>query len=1207
MADNYNSMQANLGLIPGAGPQVQVKSPAQAAAELSQQASMQMQQAQQMMPVVRSNTASFSFGQQFQQQFQSAQAQSSMNPYAAGMLGSFTQPSVLPSPLMMTPASTGNFRPPMPFGSGAGGSPMSPMAVMPMFQTPFTPQLPTPSFRTPWEQEIQQRELRADQLYSMTSQAPRFGGMAAGYGMGAMAGAAMGGRFGAVGRGAGAVLGGLLAHYSGFAEGMGAAGMAPFRPGREAHEMGLSAQRMSQDWVVGGPNLHELGRGLSRGASMALGGGIQRMAESQSFKAETGGMFNRHDLMQIMQKSGQAGMMDMDQGIDRIQKQLRDVSRTVKRFMELTNDPDVSSVIKRMGQMHTLGMSVPEIEQAASSMRAFSRAAGTTVSGLYQQGLPGAMTYQGLGLSGGAGLQYGMYSAAAARQAVASGTFSNAELSMFGGVQGIAQRNMQAQGAFMSMPMFGASISSYGAGGWGMNAGALARMGGGGAGPQGMVMGAVSNMNAAVGAGGIGALAMMPLQQKQIMDQAARTMTPYEQTAMRFSMAADTGKFLGLKGAGGFAAGARMLYGDEVASQMMTEAANPAYWRAQKAMIQRERDDIARSQRQDIMDATPGAFSRMAMATGVAVRDAASPIINPITGAVEAAGRGWKSYVTNPLQEFSDMASGITTYDQTDAILGADRSSKAGRKSFRARQAFRAKYGKETRSAGGLGMTGRQGYDAFMRTAYGDEAGDVSGLGLDAARTLAGFALPVLGIADAALGFAGVDTGEAVRAGLGSAYLAYAGMAGGEHKTAIQAVKDRDRRLAGTFQGAARRTMQSSTDVYAGLEKSLGLKGGQGLDSMIAAGQALARAAEGKSGILDATTGRISDETIRSSLAAGIANATGKSQAAVEASLQGMTEEQLRGLTETTLAAGQRLTTAAGKNVFRLSEERAAGGVGRSTIVAVRDQIAGIKNQMGDIEKGWGIGAGDVRDELRKLVANRSPSEIMSAISGKSGKTNQAWNARIREEVQAELGPKATKAQVEAVVAQRIDDMQNLDMSKDLQTKVTRMVERGDAGLAELETYISNVGALQGAEYAASAFSGMSKATGLKIESEADLRALSSGDIQKLGKDSRYANLAGMLSKRKKATGGAATQLQADIYEELANIGSEMTSESNVAATGEKARALTTSEKKLSEVADQMSAAFKYFTEDATKAFKDGAVAFNEAMQSGKLQSGTPG
>jgi hypothetical protein len=94
------------------------------------------------------------------------------------------------------------------------------------------------------------------------------------------------------------------------------------------------------------------------------------------------------------------------------------------------------------------------------------------------------------------------------------------------------------------------------------------------------------------------------------------------------------------------------------------------------------------------------------------------------------------------------------------------------------------------------------------------------------------------------------------------------------------------------------------------------------------------------------------------------------------------------------------------------------------------------------------------------------------------------------------------------------------------------------------------------------------------------------------------------LSKRKTATGAAATNLQTDIYEELANIGSDITSESNVSATGEKARGLTTSEKKMSEVADQMASAFKYFTEDAAKSFRDGAVAFNEAMQSGSLKAG---
>jgi len=1195
----FNSMQANLGLIPGAGPQAQVKSPAQAAAELSAQASAQMQMAQQMMPITRSSTAAFTFGQQFQQQYAAAQTQSSMSPYAANMFGSFTQPTALPSPMMMTPASTGVFRPPMPYGSGAGGTPMSPMPVMPLFRTPFTPQLPAPSFRTPWEQEIQQRELRADQLYSMTSQAPRFGGMAAGYGMGALAGAAVGGRFGMLGRGVGAVLGGISAHYSGLASGMGAMGMFPMRPGIEAHEMGLATQRMSQDWVVSGPNRHELGRGLSRDASMSLGRGVQRMAANQDFKNETGGIFNRNDLMQIMQKSGQAGLMDFDQSVDRIQEQLRKVSRTVSRFMELTNDPDVTSVIRRMGQMHTFGMSVPEIEGAASSMRSFSRAAGTTVGGLWQQGLPGAMTYQALGLSGGAGLQYGMYSAAAARQAVSTGTYSNAELAMFGGVQGVAQRNMQAQGAFMSMPMFGAAVSSYGAGGWGMNAGALAHMGSG-AGPQGMVMSAVSGMNAAVGAGGIGALAMMPLQQRQIQDQAARTMSPYEQTAMRFSMASDTGKFLGLKGAGGFAAGARMLYGDEVATQMMTEAANPEYWRAQRSMIRQERDDIARSQRQQIMDAVPGVFSRAYEAAGVSIRDQFSPLTNAISGAGEAAGRGWKSFVSNPLQEFKDRAAGITTYDRLDAGLSADRSSKSGRQRTRARNAFRARHGGDTQSSGGMGMSGRQGYDAFVRTAYGDEGGDLLGLGLDALQWLPGAVIPSL-----AFGFAGVDVGESIRAGLGSAYLAYAGAAGGEHKAAIRDVQERDRQMARTYQGASNRTMQGSTAVFKGLEKSLGLGSGEGLDAITSAGQVLARAAESKAGIIDATTGRVSQDTVRSSLAAGIAMSTGRSQAAVEKSLRGMGEDQVQALVETTFAAGQRLTTNIGRDVLRMSGERAAGNVGRSSLESTREQIAGIKSKMGDVEKGWGIGAGDIRDELRKLVANRSPSEIMAAISGRSGVHSRVWKERIKSEVRAEM-PSASEAQVQAVVAQRLDDMANLDMSKDLQNKVKGMVSRGSSGLQELESYITDMSALQGAELSSSAFSGITKATGVKIDSEAGLRSLSSGDLGKLSKDSRFSKLAGILSKRKTATGRAAEDLRAATYDELMNIGQGVTSESNVEASGEKAQSLARSDKKLAEVADKMESAFKYFTADAAKSFRDGAVAFNEAMQSGKLKAGTP-
>jgi len=1203
MADNYNSMQANLGLIPGVGPQVQVKSPAQAAAELSQQASMQMQSAMQMNPVARGSAASFTFGQQYQQQFQAAQAQSSMSPYAAGMMGSFVQPSALPSPLMMTPASTGVFRPPMPYGSGAGGSPMSPMPVMPMFQTPFTPQMPTPNFRTPWEQEIQQRELRADQLYSMVSQAPRFGGQAAGYGMGALAGAALGSRFGAVGRGAGAVLGGILSHYSGFAEGMGSMAMAPFRPGREAHEMGLSVQRMSQDWVVGGPNLHELGRGLSRDASMYVGQGIQRLAESQSFKNETRGMFNRHDLTQIMQKSGQAGLMDFDQGVDRIQEQLRKVSRTVSRFMELTNDPDVTSVIKRMGQMHTFGLSVPEIEGAASSMRAFSRAAGTTVGGLYQQGLPGAMTYQGLGLSGGAGLQYGMYSAASARQAVASGTFSNAELAMFGGVQGVAQRNMQAQGAFMSMPMFGASISSYGAGGWGMNAGALARMGGGGAGPQGMVMGAVSNMNAAVGAGGIGALAMMPLQQRQIQDQAARTMTPYEQTAMRFSMAADTGKFLGLKGAGGFAAGARMLYGDEVATQMMTEAANPAYWRAQKAMIRQERDDIARSQRQEIMDAAPGIGAAISGAIGrpfAAVGDMFSKM-----GA--RTSRGWRNAITRPLQEAMDRESGVITYDSLDPELRADLSSREGRAAFKSKSEFGAAYGrKRTRTSGDEAtLSGQQAYDMMWRAG----AGEGWSAGAQNITNMAGAFVPYVGQAAFLIDeFTPLKVGSLLQTGIGNAYLA---MSGKEGKALMRQMEKSDLRMTSIFGDAASRNLQSSGKVFSTIEKTFGLKAGEGMWAMVDVGKAVGRAAGAEAHWYG--DGALTESTTRSAVAATLAKATNTDVSSVESKLAGLSADDYKSVMGTALAGGRDLGGAAARDVYRGSEERYRSSTRRSALNASRDEIESIKTDMSKMEESWGITSTKGKEEIQKLVmGGRTAGELLSIMYRKeegnlSEDKKKAWRKRIVAQTAKEMELKETDPKVQQRMLGYMTDSGGIEMSKEVTKGLNKALESNE-GFQDFASYVAEGTGMQVSQMSVSAVAGIAEDLGLTegtIKTGQDLFSLSPDQMGDLAKSSKYGKIGKLLLKRRDATGGDQEDLTSQVEQALGTMGSESGgSESMFGGFGDTIMRLLTSDKKLSEVADQMSEAFKDFNPETTRSFREGAIALNEAMNNGTLRSG---
>jgi hypothetical protein len=350
--------------------------------------------------------------------------------------------------------------------------------------------------------------------------------------------------------------------------------------------------------------------------------------------------------MQMTKQGGRAGLFDMAQSVPQIKQQLRTTATTIKQFMELTNDPDVSNVIRQMGQLRSFGMTQQEMVTAAQGMKTFARAAGTTVGGVQQMGgLPGAMTFQQAGLTPGTGFQYGNYAAASARQLVASGEVNPRQLALMGGVQGIAQRDIQAQAAMGSMPLFGAANAQYGQGGWGVNAGGMR---GGGGGAFGMVRGALGAMNQAVRQGGIGALATFPLAQREIQDEALARMTPQEQMSQRFSMAMQTGQRLGLRGKGAFGAGARLLYGDEVASQMMKQAESPGFWRAQRQIVERQQSQLAYNQRQEIMEQAPilGGIPRdIASATG-------------ITGAVRGVGRAF-SNMGEGLGEFGAGVGGI--------------------------------------------------------------------------------------------------------------------------------------------------------------------------------------------------------------------------------------------------------------------------------------------------------------------------------------------------------------------------------------------------------------------------------------------------------------------------------------------------------------------------------------------------------------------
>jgi len=262
MPDDYrsNSMQVNLGLLPGSSAPygAVTPSPGETSMRLMMQSQEQLgqvkMQAQAPMPTASANV----FQYQFQKQLQTIQQQQSMSPYIAQAYAQAMpwsqqyQGGIMPSPLTMTPPSTGIFRPPPP----PVMSPISPMYSPPMMGTPFTPRPTSPMFQTSYEQFYQGTESQQNRMFSMGAQVPGFAGQALAYGGGAFAGAkiggAIGGRWGAV---AGALGGAMFAGRSGFAEGVGDVFKMPFQPMVEQRQMGAALQRMSQDWLLPATNL----------------------------------------------------------------------------------------------------------------------------------------------------------------------------------------------------------------------------------------------------------------------------------------------------------------------------------------------------------------------------------------------------------------------------------------------------------------------------------------------------------------------------------------------------------------------------------------------------------------------------------------------------------------------------------------------------------------------------------------------------------------------------------------------------------------------------------------------------------------------------------------------------------------------------------------------------------------------------------------
>lgn len=488
LISGFNMMQAGAGLLPTSGqtafqmpatPMPALKHPGQLSMELQQMGTQQLQQATQQMQSLREmpapgvlglrpgglppdlgqppapvSAAAGAFSSQYQARMQDIESrylsphQAQSYAHGAGQAG-FSQ---MPSPVFQTAPTMGIFRPQM-----TQPPPMQLARESPMIPTPFTPQLPTPRFQTTAEMQYQQRAVDDERMFAATMAAAPMaanvaGNLAAG-GVGAgiarMAGGRLGGMFGARGRAIGQMggtiaggIGGLFMGAGDLAErGMEAGVVEPIMRRRA---MGRQLERMSQDFVVGGPDMNQVtGRGLSARAAVRLAGGIQQDVE----EGQTGG-FNMRDMMRITNMAAQGGMLDMAQSGEQIRSQVRNVARGLQSFMQIAQEPDVQRAMQQMSSMRTMGLTIPETNVAMRNAQTFARMAGTTVQGIQEQaGMPGAMTFQQMGMTAGLGMQVGHASAAMARQAVAGGAFTPAQLTMAGGQPGLTQSLTEAGAA----------------------------------------------------------------------------------------------------------------------------------------------------------------------------------------------------------------------------------------------------------------------------------------------------------------------------------------------------------------------------------------------------------------------------------------------------------------------------------------------------------------------------------------------------------------------------------------------------------------------------------------------------------------------------------------------------------------------------------------------------------------------------------------
>lgn len=297
-------------------------------------------------------------------------------------------------------------------------------------------QLPGPQFGRGRAMARQVTRGVTNEHYASAQAGMGLGFRAAGGVVAATAGMAVGSMLGPAGPMLGAAAGATAYEHFGGGQRLQNFGASMVQPFVRNRRQAMQLQNQSMQYVRGGSDLSSSGTGLSMEASTRLSSQLSQMAGSSNFQQETGGRFNRKDVMKITRLAGEMGMLEQSSTADQIKDSIGKISRSLSNFMKIAEQPDVQEAMRMMGQMRSLGMSLGQSTTAASNARSFARMAGTTTRDVMAGGMQGAGTFQRAGLSGASGMSAGMAAQGLAGQM--AGLMDPRRLAMAGGVQGIA-------------------------------------------------------------------------------------------------------------------------------------------------------------------------------------------------------------------------------------------------------------------------------------------------------------------------------------------------------------------------------------------------------------------------------------------------------------------------------------------------------------------------------------------------------------------------------------------------------------------------------------------------------------------------------------------------------------------------------------------------------------------------------------------------